>query len=147
MEVSLGMRYMQFSDTQVNIFTGSLGMYSGNYYFSLRPYITPSGEKPLGISGYILGRKYFKDGENYFGVMAGFGFSPELKQLRDGNELLAQTLLYVESQNILFEYQFSGKKQPNLYKANLGVARQELAYESGSYFWSLSAGFKYHIKF
>ena len=35
LEVSLGMRYMAFSDTQVNIFTGSLGLYSGNYYFSL----------------------------------------------------------------------------------------------------------------
>ncbi|EAR01294.1 YaiO family outer membrane beta-barrel protein [Maribacter sp. HTCC2170] len=146
-EVSAGTRYMNFNEKQVNIFTGSLGIYKGNYYFSARPYITPSKGRPLGISGTLTGRKYLKDGENYFGIIAGYGFASDLKQLRDGDQVLAETLLFIESQHVRFEYQFSGKKQPHLYRANVGVARQELAYDSGNFYWSLTAGFVYHIKF
>ena len=147
LEVSLGMRYLDFKSTQASIFTGSIGMYRGDYYFSLRPYVTPSKVQPVSLSGTLLGRKYLKDGENYLGVLAGYGFSSDLRQLRDGDEVLAETLLYVESQHLQLEYQFTGKSQPHLYKANLGVSRQELTFESGTFYWSVSAGFTYHIKF
>lgn len=147
LEVSAGMRYLDFKTSQATIFTGSVGLYKGNYYFSARPYITPAKDKPLGISGTLLGRKYLKNKENYFGVMAGYGYSSDLRQLRDGDELLAETILYVESQHLNLEYQFSGKKQPHLYRANLGLARQELAFDSGNFFWAVSAGFTYHVKF
>ena len=147
LEVSIGMRYLDFKSTQVNIFTGSVGMYRGNYYVSLRPYITPSKVKPISLSGTLVGRRYLKDAENYLGFLAGYGFSSDLRQLRDGDEVLAETLLFVESQHLLLEYQFTSKSQPHLYKANLGVLRQELAFDSGNYYWSVSAGFTYHIKF
>ena len=147
LEVSAGLRYLDFKDTKANIITGSVGLYRGNYYFSLRPYLTSGEDKPLGISGTILGRKYLKDGDNYFGLIAGYGFIPDLKQLQDGDLILAETLLYVESQHLRFEYQFSGKKQPHLYRAHLGILRQELIFSSGTFYWSLSAGFVYHVKF
>ena len=79
--------------------------------------------------------------------MAGYGYSADLRQLRDGDELLAETILYVESQQFNLEYQFSGKKQPHLYKANLGLTRQELAYDSGNFYWAVSVGFTYYMKF
>ena len=147
LEVSAGLRYLDFKDTKANIITGSVGLYRGNYYFSLRPYLTSGDDNPLGVSGTILGRKYLKDGDNYLGLLAGYGFTPDLNQLRDGDELLAETLLYLESMHLRMEYQFSGKQQPHLYRAHLGIARQELAFDSGNFYWSLSAGFVYLVKF
>ncbi len=146
-EVSVGLRLMDFNNTKANIITGSAGLYKGNYYLSLRPYITHTKNKPVGVSGTLLGRNYLKDDQNYLGVLLGYGFSPELKQLRDGDEVLAQTLLYVESQQLILEYQFSGNDQSNLYRTSLGITRQELAYDSGTFFWSLSVGFAYQVKF
>jgi len=75
------------------------------------------------------------------------GYSPELRQLRNGDQLLAETLLYIESQRISLQYQFTGKKNPNIYRADLGVMRQELIFDSGKYFWAVSAGITYQIKF
>jgi len=95
-----------------------------------------------------LARKYLRDKNNYVGVIAGVGYASELKQLRNAQDaLLAETVLYVESQQVLFEYQFTGKKNPNIYKTNLGVTRQELIFEPGKFFWSVSAGITYQVKF
>ena len=146
MELSAGMRYLDFVDAKATILTGSVGLYRGNYYFSLRPYITPSDGR-TGVSGTLLARRYLKDGNNYLGASASMGFAPELKQLRSGDELLAETLLFIESQQLVLEYQFTGKKNPNMYKTNLGITRQELIFDSGSFFWSVSAGLTYQVKF
>jgi len=147
MEFSAGGRYINFETKNVSVITNSLGHYRGNYYFSLRSYITPLPDHLTRVSGNLLVRKYMKDAENYMGLNVGMGYSPELRQLTSGDELLAETLLYVESQRLSFEYQFTGKRNPNIYRANMGVARQELAFDSGNFFWSVSAGFTYQVKF
>ena len=146
LEASAGFRFLDFGTTKATIYTGSIGMYRGNYYFSLRPYITPR-DSGASFSGSLLARKYFKDGDNYLGINAGMGYSPELRQLRNDDQLLAETLLYIESQRISLQYQFTGKKNPNIYRADLGVTRQELIFDSGNYFWAVSAGITYQIKF
>lgn len=146
-EASAGFRFLDFADTKVTIFTGSIGLYSGNYYMSLRPYITPNPNGSTGVSGNLLVRKYLKDGTNYLGLRAGMGFMPELKQLRSGDELLAETLLYVESQQLQFEYQFPGWIKSNLYKANLGITRQELIFDANTFFWAVSAGIQCNVAF
>lgn len=146
-ESSLGMRYLDFSTTKATVYTGSIGLYRGNYYFSLRPYVTPQNTGDISVSWGLLARKYIKDGENYLGVNMGLGYSPELKQFREGDELLAETLLFIESQRLAFEYQFTGKKNPNSYNVNLGVARQELVFDSDNFVWSVSAGLTYQVKF
>lgn len=147
LEASIGLRFLDFNTTKANIYTGSVGLYAGNYYFSLRPYLTPQPNGSMSFSGNLLVRKYLKDGDNYLGVNFGMGYSPELKQLRDGDELLAETLLFVESQQLGMEYQFTGKTSPNIYKASLGVNRQELVFDSGKFTWSVSAGISYELKF
>ncbi|WP_299534116.1 YaiO family outer membrane beta-barrel protein [Ulvibacterium sp.] len=147
MEISLGMRYLDFDNVKANIITASAALYHGNYYFSIRPYFLPNVNKGSGFSGNLLARKYFKDGSNFLGINIGMGYSPELRQLQDGDELLAETVLYIESQQAILEYQFSGKKNPNLYRANLGLGRQELVFESGRFFWVVSAGIAYQVKF
>ncbi len=146
-EFSAGMRYISFDTKDVAVITNSLGHYRGNYYFSLRSYITPQANNLTRISGNLLVRKYLRDAENFFGINVGMGYSPELRQLRNGDELLAETLLYIESQRISAQYQFTPKKHPNIYMVNLGVARQELAYDTGNFFWAVSAGISYNIKF
>ena len=147
MEFSAGGRYIDFETRNVSVVTNSLGHYRGNYYFSLRSYITPQPDRLTRVSGNLLVRKYGKDAENYMGINVGMGYSPELRQLISDGELLAETLLYVESQRLSLEYQFTGKRNPNIYRANVGVRRQELAFDSGNYFWSVSAGFAYLVKF
>lgn len=146
-EFSAGARYISFATKNVSVITNSLGHYRGNYYFSLRSYITPQPNNLTRVSGNLLVRKYFRDGENFFGVNVGMGYSPELRQLRDGDELLAETLLYIESQRMSVQYQFTPKKSKNIYMANLGVARQELSFDTGKFFWSVSAGITYSVKF
>lgn len=82
METSLGIRYLRFvssttdSVSNVFIFTGHLGKYYKDYWFSIRPFVT---FKPAGVSlsGIFLARRYFKDADNYLGVMLGYGSSPE----------------------------------------------------------------------
>lgn len=146
-ETSFGVRYLDFTTTKATVFTGSLGLYRGNYYFSLRPYVTPQDNGDFSLSGGLLARKYLKDGDNYLGLNAGMGYSPELKQFREGDELLAETLLFIESQRLAIEYQFTGKVSPNSYNVNLGVTRQELVFDSGNFAWSVSAGLTYQVKF
>lgn len=147
MEFSAGGRYISFESRNVTVFTNSIGHYRGNYYFSLRSYIRPKEDDLIGVSGNLLVRKYLKDAENFFGINVGMGYSPELRQLISGDELLAETLLYVESQRLSFEYQFTGKKNPNAYRANLGITRQEFAFAAGTYFLGVSAGLTYQVKF
>ncbi|GGD38830.1 hypothetical protein GCM10011361_02450 [Muriicola marianensis] len=142
-ETSLGVRYLSFTDSDVTIFTGSAGFYKGNYYFSLRPYLTPRNNSTLGISGVLTARRYLKDANNYIGLNAGMGFMPEFRQFRANSVLIAETQLYVESQQLVMEYQFSFKSNPSLYRAQLGLTRQEFVFAPDNYFWAITAGLRY----
>lgn len=142
-ETSLGLRYLSFTNSDVTIITGSAGFYKGNYYFSLRPYLTPRKNNTLGISGVLTARRYLKDANNYIGLNAGMGFMPEFRQFRANSVLIAETQLYVASQQLMMEYQFSFKSNPSLYRAQLGVTRQEFVFAPDNYFWALTAGLRY----
>lgn len=147
LEASLGFRYLSFVNDDATILTGSFGAYRGNYYVSLRPFVVPDSEKGIGISGSLLLRRYLKDGNNYLGMNLGYGFDTELNQFIVDGELLAQTLLFLEAQRLRLEYQFTSKSQKNRYLASLGVNRQELAFSSGEFFLSVTAGIAYQFKF
>lgn len=146
-EFSAGGRHIVFSTRDISVITNSVGHYRGNYYFSLRSYITPKSDNLTSFSGNLLIRRYLKDAENYLGINVGMGFSPEIQQLISGDELLAETLLYVQSQRLSVEYQFTGKNNSNSYRANMSLARQELSFESGSFFWGITAGLTYQVDF
>lgn len=147
MEFSAGGRYISLDTRDITMITNSLGHYRGNYYFSLRTNLVPRDNLPMQFSGNLLVRKYLRDAENFFSLNIGMGYSPELRQILSGDELLAETLLYIESQRMSLQYQFSSKKSPNIYSTSLGVSRQELAFASGSFVWSVSAGLAYQVKF
>ncbi|WP_300025529.1 YaiO family outer membrane beta-barrel protein [uncultured Maribacter sp.] len=146
-EFSAGGRIINFATRDVKSITNSLGYYTGNYYFSLRSYITPESNNLTNVSGNLLVRKYLKDAKNYMGLNVGFGFSPELRQFTSGDQLLAETLLYIESQRLSFEYQFTSKNNLSAYRTNVGVLRQEQSFDPGSYFYSISAGLTYEFNF
>ncbi len=75
-EASLGMRLLQFSDSYVDIYTATIGKYAGNYWFSLRSYVTPD-TTGTSVSGSLHVRRYFSDPENYVGLKMGYGVSPD----------------------------------------------------------------------
>ncbi|WP_405414870.1 YaiO family outer membrane beta-barrel protein [Maribacter sp. Asnod1-A12] len=146
-EFSGGGRYINFATNDVKSITNSIGYYTGNYYFSLRSYITPDSDNLTNISGDFLLRRYLKDAKNYVGVNVGVGFSPELRQFTSGDQLLAETLLFIESQRLSLEYQFTSKNSLSTYRANVGVLRQEKSFDPDNYFYSISAGLTYEFNF
>lgn len=75
-EVSLGFRYLRFSSTDVTIYTGSIGKYYGNYWFSFREFVTPSG-KGGSFTEILQARRYFSNADNYVGVQYSHGSSPD----------------------------------------------------------------------
>ncbi len=147
MEASLGFRHLSFATDDATILTGSFGLYRGNYYASLRPFVVPDALKGIGISGSLLVRRYLKDGNNWLGMNLGYGFDTEMNQFIVDGELLAQTLLFLEAQRLRLEYQFTTANTSNQYKVNVGVNRQELAFSSGNFFLSVTAGLAYQVKF
>ncbi len=75
-EASLGFRYLMFSSSDVTIYTGSVGKYWGNYWFSFREFITPSGKR-ASFTEILQARRYFNDAENYLGLQYSHGSSPD----------------------------------------------------------------------
>lgn len=146
LEASLGGRYLAFPESGATLLTGSFGMYRGNYYMSFRPYFVMLGNRKPGGSGTIRVRKYLSDALNYLGLYVSYGYSPELRQLQSGSTLVAETLLFLESQQIMLEYQFATGGGQHLYSASLGVSRQEYLLETGSFFWMISGGLTYKIR-
>lgn len=147
LETSAGVRHLSFDSASATILTASLGLYKGNYYFSLRPYYTLAQADSPALSGTLLMRKYLSNADNYLGLLLGMGYSTELKQLSSSNVLLAETMLFIESQQLRMEYQFGPREGTAIYKAHLGLLRQELIFEPGRYFWAVSAGLRYGIRF
>lgn len=142
-EASAGARYYQFLDDDALVYTGSAGKYSGNYYLALRTFVTPKNGQPA-ISGLFTARKYYRDALTYLGFSAGYGFSTELQQLRDGQELLAETLFFVATQQAGVEYQWHNAKS-SAWKASLRAVRQEFAFNPGAYFLSFNVGLEYRL--
>ncbi|MEJ1221941.1 YaiO family outer membrane beta-barrel protein [Sediminicola sp. 1XM1-17] len=147
LEASLGGRYYDFENSTATVLTGSLGMYRGNYYFSFRPYVTPVPNASPSFSGALDVRKYGKTAKNYIGAVVSYGFLPELTQLNINNQLISETVLYLESQRLNLIYQFPSKNLQNLWKLQAGVLRQELIFDPERFVWSVSAGINYRFMF
>lgn len=78
-EASLGFRKLEFKNSEVSLWTGSLAKYVGSYYLFVRPYYTPSS---LGASSsWTLGGRYYLDDEQYFAAQLGWGLSVQQDSL------------------------------------------------------------------
>ncbi|HEY3389067.1 MAG TPA: YaiO family outer membrane beta-barrel protein [Prolixibacteraceae bacterium] len=106
-EMSLGLRYMNFDNNRIAamdsnkvlIYTGTIGKYYGNYWFSFRPYLTP-GKDGWSKSASITIRRYFNDADNYLSLILGTGVSPDEQQYA-----FDPVLYYLKSNKIGLEYQ------------------------------------------
>jgi YaiO family outer membrane protein len=75
-EASLGYRHMDFSSSNVTLYTAMGGKYLGNALYSLRLYVCPS-DTGTSTSGTLSGRWFGSDPDNYINASVGYGFSPD----------------------------------------------------------------------
>lgn len=75
-EGDAGLRYLNFSPSDVVIYTAALSKYYRNYFFTARTYVTP---KSTGTSASfsLQARKYFYGPENYLNLRVGYGSAQE----------------------------------------------------------------------
>lgn len=143
LEASFGFRALKYSST-TTIYTGSIGWYSGNDYWSFRAYVTP-GEPKASKSGTLTYRKYRKDANNYLSIAAGMGFSPDIYRFNfEGNE---NSIINLNSQKFNIGYYFTSKNNKNSWGIQAGVSHQEISFDPGNYFWIYSFGLSWDLKF
>lgn len=127
-EASAGLRYLDFgSQRKVTIYTGSLGYYTGNYWLSLRPYITPDSSR-TSVSAALTLRRYFKNPEHYFSLRIGAGFSPELINLQAS----AKQFYNLQSQSVNIGYQQPLSRRWTV-NGSVTIGRQETTFAPGDY--------------
>jgi len=140
-EGSFGIRYLNFgSSPSVTIYTASLGLYSGNYWISFRPYFIPN-QAAVSTSANLTIRRYLGDSENFFSLRAGAGFSADERAIQSNAGFLGQEVFYLKSQTVGAGWQGSVMKD-YLLVTTFDVTNQELGANPGSYvtMYSLSVG-------
>lgn len=146
-EASAGARYLDFGpQSRVTIYTGSVGYYTGNYWLSLRPYITPdSGSTSTSAS--LTVRRYFRNPENYFSLRIGAGISPELLNTQTTTGAYIKEFYGLRSQSLSVSYQQPISKRW-VVSGSLGMSRQEalFAVDEFSNGVNVSLSLKYRYK-
>jgi YaiO family outer membrane protein len=74
-EISGGVRYLHFPNSDAVVVTGTLGKYYRNYWFSFRPSFSTESSGSA-FSALFWARRYYRSGDEYVGVLAGFGTTP-----------------------------------------------------------------------
>ena len=127
-EFSIGFRYMNFDNkrlfaldsNKVMVYTGTIGKYVGNYWLSLRPYLTP-GKGGWSKSVNLTVRRYLDDADSYLSLVVGSGISPDEQQYA-----FDPVLVFLKSNKITLDLQ---KKIAHRLFLNLGAgyAKEELS--------------------
>jgi YaiO family outer membrane protein len=143
LEISAGFRALQYSTT-TKIYTGSIGWYTGNSYWSLRPYFTP-GDGGTSTSAALTYRKYRSNADNYLSFMYSMGISPEVNQfIFDANDA---AIINLKTQRFNVGYFFTTSKNKDAWGAQFDVAHQEISFDPGNYFWIYSLTVSWNLKF
>ncbi len=151
-EASIGGRYMDFGgNSKVYIITGSLTKYLGNYAIIFRPFITPDEvSRDVSRSGILNIRKYTSDADNFYGITAGAGFSPDQRTFLTGGTGLTTertSIYFLQAYRIGFAISktFTFK---HLFLIDFDYRYQELKMGPSSEFYhTLSPGFSYKHRF
>jgi len=142
-EASLGFRALKYTTT-TTIYTGSIGWYNGNSYWSIRPYVTPGGAG-TSTSGTLTYRKYRSDADNYLEISFGMGISPEINQfIFDGN---VANIVNLKSQRLNIGYYFTTSNKRNVLGTQFNVSHQEIIFDQGNYFWVYSLSLQWDLRF
>lgn len=143
LETSIGFRTLKY-DTTTIIYTGSIGWYTGNDYWSFRPYFTPD-ESGTSISGALTYRKYRSNSENYLGVGFSMGISPEINQFYfDENDT---AIINLDSQRLNVGYFFTTTHNKNAWGVQFDITHQEKSFDAGSFLWIYSLTLNWELKF
>jgi YaiO family outer membrane protein len=143
LEISLGFRTLKYSTT-TNIYTGAIGWYTGNSYWSLRPYFTP-GDGGTSTSAALNYRKYRSNADNYMSFTYSMGVSPEVNQFKfDTNDA---AIINLKTQRLNVGYYFTTSKNKDAWGVKFDVAHQEISFDPGSYFWIYSVGLSWDLRF
>ncbi len=132
-EGSLGMRALIFANSNTYMLTGTVGKYTGNYWISLRSYVTPS-TNGTSVSGSIQARRYFSDPENYLGLRLGYGVSPDDRSHGDGSS----SYLNLKSQSVRGEFNHLFNK---IWTLNIGASLSHEEFTSVGYVLNYSFDF------
>lgn len=93
-EISAGMRRLGFAG-RVNLYTGSVTKYRGDWMFTLRTFLTP-GFVGTSRSFQLGARRYFGDGRDYLAFRVGRGAAPVEARSQQDVEILQSFSLAVE---------------------------------------------------
>jgi YaiO family outer membrane protein len=143
LEISGGFRTLKYNTT-TNIYTGSIGWYTGNSYWSLRPYFTPfyGGTSTSGALNY---RKYRNNTDNYMSFTYSMGVYPEVNQFLFNSDNTA--IINLKTQRLNIGYFFSTAKEKNAWGAQFDIAHQEISFDPGNYFWVYSLTLSWDLRF
>jgi YaiO family outer membrane protein len=135
-EASLGLRYLYWNRSYL-FYSASAGKYYSDLWFSVRTWLFP-GEEGLASSWYFYGRKYFKTADDYAGIIAGFGFSPD------------ETLLEISDRLHLRSYstglEFSHGIGPSyLIRGSFLYGHEEYRNDSWRGRWTFNLGLRYYL--
>ncbi|GEC73262.1 outer membrane protein, YaiO family [Flavobacterium flevense] len=143
LEISAGFRTLQYSTT-TTIYTGAIGWYTGNSYWSLRPYFTP-GDSGTSTSAALNYRKYRSNADNYISILFSMGISPEVNQfIFDANDA---AIINLKTQRLNLGYFFTTTKDKNAWGIQFDVAHQEISFDPGNYFWIYSITASWDLRF
>ena len=132
-QFSAGYRRLNFSGP-VNIYTGSLIKYYGNWMFTGRGFFTPD-TTGTSVTVRAGARRYFRNADTYVGVWASHGASPT--EIRNAEDLM-----------ILHATAFQGELSKVLnrrvtLRARAGVAREQMTYNPNLLHMLLDLGLYY----
>jgi len=118
-EASAGFRYMRF-DSNVWLYTASVGKWFGNYWVLGRTFIDPDPVFRTSKSGQLQLRKYYDDADRFIGLRFGVGAAPF--EVQSTNDLGVQ-----RSASAAIETLWKFKNKVRL-RTTISVARQTRLY-------------------
>ena len=133
-EASAGAFRLHFDSTTAKLYTGSLGKYWRNYWFSLRPTLSIR-DPDNSLSWRFSTRRYFGDREDYVGFSVGTGTRPEQDFLTGTENDLNSGRLQVEAQKRVIGRWIA--------KASAGVREQEFLTPDTRDSWFVRVGMEW----
>lgn len=135
-ETSFGYRQLRFDGLPVTLFTGAVGKYVGNYWFSLRPFVRQK-DTGMSASAGITARRYFEDGDHYLGARISYGSTPPDQGAPDSLSLARQHSLSATVQGS------GGLREGLLGTWSLSYDREELDHSRLRKSWTAAAGLRF----
>jgi YaiO family outer membrane protein len=142
-ESSLGLRYLYFgAGNDVIMYTGTIGYYYKDFWFSVRPFVIPSS---ISFSRSLsLTSRYYYDGsaDEFFSARIGAGFSPDERNYDPANKNIY--FLTAETYGLGWQQPFGFV---SLLMVNIDYTKQELLIKPGSFVDVLTVAVGYRYKF